>query len=1292
MLRLAVVLQCVLALGACAQERAGDAETKGAAGEAAAVVPDDLKTVAEKSGFRATSRYDEVVALMDRLAAAVPEGAGDAEHPGRAVGPIGRRMEMGKTVEGRSIPMLVVADPPVGTKEEAAAAVRGGRMVVFLFGNIHAGEVDGKEALLMLAREMVTTNDQPWLKNLVVVFAPIYNCDGNERFGVQNRTEQDGPADGYGIRENAKGLDLNRDFVKAEAPETRALMKFVREWDPAIMVDCHTTDGSFHRYLVTYAGAKVPAGDANIIRYVRETMLPAVTADVEAEAGFKTFFYGNFGGEHTKWETFPAQARYSTNWFGLRGRIGILSESYSHATYEERVIGTREFVRGVLEYASAKKDEIRKLVADADAAAIAAGSTPKGDDLIALRTEAAPFEKKVTIAGFVEAQQDGKTVPTAEKKDYEVEHWEDYKATVTATRPFAYLYPARLTAATETLLRQGVQVEELREDIDLDVEQYRVSSFARAAEPFQGHSLATLGVSAQSVSRRISAGTIIVRTSQKLGNLAAYLLEPQCEDGLASWNFFDAELSEGGEFPVARLLAPAVVLSGAVRPLAEDREFGKRIKYGEDYSTDGFPNLSGSPVGGFTWLDDEHYLQHREGKLRKVEALTGKSEVFFNPEPMAAALAKLPTVGEQRAHEWAGSGWLNFDKEGKGVLFTYENDLYYARVDGTLACRLTSSPEEEELASFSPDGKFVAFVRANDLWVVDVETQRERALTTGGSDKLRNGKADWVYYEEVFGRGQRTYWWSPDSSRLAFMQIDSSPVIPYPLVDDLPEDRQVEYASFPKPGQPNPTVRFGIVTAAGGDVRWADLSEYTVASFLITGAGWMPDSSAAYCFVQNRTQSWLDFCTVGTGGGKPTRLFRDQNGAWVDIPDAPKFLDDGSFLFPSERTGWKQFYRYGKDGKELGQVTSGEWEARAIEAIDEKGNWVYFTGMKDNPIGGNLYRVHLDGAGLERLTAEAGSHNCTVSKSGKRFVDSWSSFGEPTRVVLRDETGAAVRTLDTNPVYAIEEYELGEASLVQIPAADGFLIEGSLVKPPGFDPAKKYPVWFSSYAGPHAPTVSDTWGGGRTHDQALANTGILVFHADPRSASGKGAVSTRACYKQLGVSELADVETAIKWLTAHPWADAERVGISGWSYGGFMTAFAMTHSTLFSAGIAGAGPTDWHDYDTIYTERYMLTPEENPEGYEKTSVVKAAKDLHGRLLIVHGVMDDNVHAQNAWRFVRALQNAGKDFEMMFYPGYRHGVWGKHWQKLEGEFIERTMRPEAGSGSAEGSAARPVQGP
>lgn len=231
------------------------------------------------------------------------------------------------------------------------------------------------------------------------------------------------------------------------------------------------------------------------------------------------------------------------------------------------------------------------------------------------------------------------------------------------------------------------------------------------------------------------------------------------------------------------------------------------------------------------------------------------------------------------------------------------------------------------------------------------------------------------------------------------------------------------------------------------------------------------------------------------------------------------------------------------------------------------------------------------------------------------------------------------------------------------------------MKPPDFDPARRYPVWFMTYGGPHAPTIDDSWvrgGSGRAWDHALASAGFLVFRADPRSASGKGAVSAWACYKQMGVSELADIETAITWLTGHPWADVERVGMSGHSYGGFMTAYAMTNSKLFAAGIAGAPVTDWRDYDSIYTERYMLTPQENPEGYKRTSVVEAAKNLNGRLLLTHGMLDDNVHLQNNTRLVRALQQANKPFEMMLYPDSRHGIGGRHYQQLQVDFILRTL--------------------
>ena len=430
--------------------------------------------------------------------------------------------------------------------------------------------------------------------------------------------------------------------------------------------------------------------------------------------------------------------------------------------------------------------------------------------------------------------------------------------------------------------------------------------------------------------------------------------------------------------------------------------------------------------------------------------------------------------------------------------------------------------------------------------------------------------------------------------------------------------------------------------------------------------------------MQDRAQTWLDVCTVGMSGGEPTVLLRDHTEAWISPPGALHFLEDGSFLLSSERSGWKHWYRYSPDGTPTGAVTEGEWEARRLLRVDEEDGWVYFTGAEGSFTGSDLYRAELDGIRLERLTDGDGRHGVSLSPEGSLFVDSWSDPATPTRVALR-EIGATdaplARTLDTNPVYALEEYDLSAVERVTIEASDGFPLEAYVIKPVDFDPNASYPVWFMTYAGPHAPTVRDTWSGGRVNEQMLASMGYIVFRADPRSASGKGAVSAWTAYQRLGVGELSDIEDAIRWITAHDWADQTRVGISGHSYGGFMTAYALTHSDLFAAGIASAPVTDWRDYDTIYTERYMNTPAENPDGYAESSVVAAAKNLHGRLLLLHGEMDDNVHMQNTMRLARSMQQANKAFEMMVYPGSRHGIRGRHYQKLVVDFMRKTIGTE-----------------
>lgn len=832
-----------------------------------------------------------------------------------------------------------------------------------------------------------------------------------------------------------------------------------------------------------------------------------------------------------------------------------------------------------------------------------------------------------------------------------------------ARRAYAHVLPASAAKAVERLQHAGVRVEELREQVEVDAEVYRAGGVTRKA------------MTARVESRRLEPGMFVVRADQTLGMLAGSLLEPA--DGLAMWNVLDG-VPAGEGFVLMRLIEPTPVLTVAARALEEDRPEPRVLTF-EDLQGAGAANLSGSPTGGHEWLEDgERYRQNRDGKLRTFVARTGRAVAAIDTEAAAKALAALPAVGEKSARGVAGRARWNEDRT--AFFAEHENDLYYATLDGTRALRLTSTPEAEELASFSPDGKFVAFVRSNDLWAVDVVTGVERALTTGGTETLRRGKADWVYFEEIFGRSWKVYWWAPDSTRLAYMEVDSSSVPNYVIVNNSQVKQRIENTLFPKPGEPNPRAKVFTVSAAGGTPSEVDLTAYEPDNMLVTRVFWRPDSSGIVACVTNRVQTWMDLVAAPAAGGRGKVLFRETTEAWIDESPNVRFMKDGTFLFGSERTGWLHLYRYDADGKLMNAVTSGEWECRSVARVDEAEGVAYVTGTKDNPIGENLYRVKLDGSEITRLTNEAGSHRTNVAPKGDLFVDSWSSSQRPGQVALRSlNDGAVVRLLDTNPVRDLEKFRLGESSHMQIMTPDGFAIEATLVKPPDFDPSRKYPVWFMTYAGPHAPTISDTWGGAgpaRAWDQALASAGILAFRADPRSASGKGAVSAWACYKKLGQSELKDIETAITWLTANPWADASHVGMAGHSYGGYITAYCMTHSTLFAAGIAGAPVTDWREYDSIYTERYMTTPQENPEGYRDGSVIENAKDLHGRLLLVHGMMDDNVHMQNNTRLIRALQEANKPFEMMLYPDARHGIGGKHYQQLQIEFIMRTMLDKA----------------
>lgn len=844
--------------------------------------------------------------------------------------------------------------------------------------------------------------------------------------------------------------------------------------------------------------------------------------------------------------------------------------------------------------------------------------------------------------------------------------------------PYAYLFPAALDDLVKYLQRQGVDVQELREDIDLEVTVYAIERATTEVEPNEGRRRIVLETQAERATRRFEAGTIFVKAPKEPNDAIRRVLEPNERKGRRSLRLLGGA-AKGDVYPVSKLDEYVPVTIGSARPLEEKREFNKPITFETVYGPEKRVGFSGSPIGGLRWLaDGEHYLQNRDGRLYKVHAASGRSTLFLDPDVLSAALSRIPAIRARDVESISKRTWFVMSPDCNAVLIDYADDLYYCTRDGATAVRLTSTPGREEHSTFDPQGRFVAFVRDGNLYVVDVATQTERALTTDGGGLIRNGEADWVYYEEVLNRQWKLFWWSPDSSAIAFMRTDDAPVPEYILTNDATREERVERTRYPRAGEPNPTVKLGIVSSAGGAVRWVDLDEYTEGTYLITGAGWLPDSERIYFFVQDRAQTWLDVSTASRWGGEPKRWFRETTEAWVE-PGMIEFLTDGDFLLSSERTGWKHLYLYDKEGKLKRPVTEGQWEVREIHHVDKEGGWVYVTGTRDSHIAECLYRIPLGGGDIERLTAEPGQHHVNVSPTGTCFIDTWSDARTPTKVTLRAADGVLIRTLDTNPVYERQEYRFGACEYFQIPMSDGFLLEGSLVKPADFDESRKYPVWFTTYAGPHMPSVSDSWQGGRTWDHMLAGMGALVFRCDPRSASGKGACSAWAAYRQLGVQELKDIEEAIEWLKQRPYVDGERIGMSGYSYGGFMTAYTLTHSKLFAGGIAGAPPTDWRFYDSIYTERFMDTPQNNPEGYERTSVVKAAKDLHGQLLLVHGGIDDNVHLQNAFSLMEALQEADKPFQVMVYPQARHGVGGIHYDRLTVDFIRKVLQlPKAES--------------
>jgi dipeptidyl-peptidase-4 len=610
----------------------------------------------------------------------------------------------------------------------------------------------------------------------------------------------------------------------------------------------------------------------------------------------------------------------------------------------------------------------------------------------------------------------------------------------------------------------------------------------------------------------------------------------------------------------------------------------------------------------------------------------------------------------------------------KRLIFTHKNDIWLLDLHTGTARAITHTPDvAEDEAVLSPDTEHVAYLKANDLYLSDIATGTEKKLTTGGSETVFNGRLDWVYQEEVYGRGSyRAFWWSPDSQRIAFLSLDETKVPVYTLSGDHTQPIKTERIRYPKVGDSNPIAKLGVVDLQA-NLSWQQ-EPYPSQETLIVQVGWKPDGQLLAAW-QDRIQTWLDLRLYDSAGAS-TLAIHETSPAWTARLPLPEFLKDGSFLWQSDRTGHRHLYLYGSDYTLRKAVTQGDWDIRAVEGVDELQQRVLFSATKNNLIGNDIYHINLDGNNLQRLSQEKGSHNVSWNKTYTYYLDSWSSITQTPRQALFDADGKQVQLIDDHGLpTAMRDLQLATVKQQQIKTRDGFEMESLLYLPPNFDATKKYPIYQQIYGGPMAPLVTDRWNSNLWY-HFLAQQGYVVWILDNRSASNKGAVSAWPFYKKIGQLELQDQLDGLNWLTQQGWADMRRISLSGWSYGGYMTAYAMTHSKAWKIGFVGAPVTDFRLYDSIYTERYMGLSKDNAAGYDQGSVLKAAKNLNGPILIMHGTVDDNVHPQNTVILIDELIKAGKDYSLQIYPGQAHGVRGGwiNWsmQKARWNFLKENL--------------------
>jgi len=704
-------------------------------------------------------------------------------------------------------------------------------------------------------------------------------------------------------------------------------------------------------------------------------------------------------------------------------------------------------------------------------------------------------------------------------------------------------------------------------------------------------------------------------------------------------------------------LSPTRVLAQQKQPLTLEDIWAK-------------PTFRSASVPGFNWMNDGRYYSALEsGSLVQHEVTTGKATQTL----VTAAELQLPGADKPLAVDG-----YSFNANEQKILFTTATEPIYRHssrssfyVFDRNTKKLTPlSTGKQSYATFSPDGQRVAFTRDNNVFVTDLATMKETAVTTNGVlNNLINGSTDWVY-EEEFGFAQG-FFWSPDSKQIAFYTFDESQVPEYDMQEWgglYPKEYRFKY---PKAGEKNSVVSVSSYDVASGKTTKMDVGPET--NQYIPRVMWTQVPNTLSIQRLNRLQNKLEILHGDVNSGKTQVVLTDTNPAYVEINDDLKYLAGGKqFLFTSEKDGYQHLYLHDMSGKQVRQLTKGPWEISAINGFDPKTGYVYYTSTEGSALQRHLYRINLKGTGKKRIS-EAGNGTDVVNMSPdtKYFLNVHSSAGVPAVTSLREgATGNLVKTLEDNAKLrqTLEQYNLGKLEFFTFKNSDGIDLNAWMIKPSNFDPNKKYPVLMHVYGGPSfgtssTQTVLDNAGGGTAFTnylwhQMLAEKGYIVVSVENRGTSGRGSAFRKATYANMGKLETIDQGDGAKYLGTLPYVDKSRIGIWGWSYGGYMTSLAMTkNADLFKMGIAVAPVTNWRYYDTVYTERYLKTPQENPGGYDDNSPVQFAQNLKGKFLLVHGTGDDNVHFQNSIAFVDALIKANKDYQTLYYPNRNHGIAG-----------------------------------